>query len=331
MKISKPFGLDGDLEVVAFYIMKPEVRPLAVTSSGKGTATVPLARRTDSFDVLLNVGISYDLRNFHGSKNFAPLALGDGSFEILAKWKANLSEDGLELQYSGDAPRGSFKSNGAIKVSMASAVASQSPTKAKKPFVNWEATLLAIQTDEGLGIGIGPVSADVFGGDSRGVALPLEFTLDFEVEKAPEKKAPTVKTLAFKIGPYDHGKTKTDGIKASSISDYYTWTKFKEAITKLPQATLDEWASGDPQFLRPKTIKLIGFADTTGPMSENDMKYAKGRADDVKKWIQAWTGASDSFFFVKSEGEGKGGTDKKPDEKKLARNRYVSVELSYIQ
>lgn len=66
-------------------------------------------------------------------------------------------------------------------------------------------------------------------------------------------------------------------------------------------------------------------------MSENDIKYGKGRAEDVKNWIQTWTGASDGFFNVKSAGEGKGGTDKKVDEKKLAQNRYVEVELSYLQ
>jgi hypothetical protein len=47
--------------------------------------------------------------------------------------------------------------------------------------------------------------------------------------------------------------------------------------------------------------------------------------------LRTWTGASDSFFNVKSAGEGKGGTDKKVDEKKLAQNRYVEVELSYLQ
>ena len=65
-------------------------------------------------------------------------------------------------------------------------------------------------------------------------------------------------------------------------------------------------------------------------MSENDLKFGKGRANDVKDYISAWTGASDSWFSVKSAGEGKGGTDKKADEKKLAQNRYVEVELSYI-
>jgi hypothetical protein len=66
-------------------------------------------------------------------------------------------------------------------------------------------------------------------------------------------------------------------------------------------------------------------------MSENDLKYGQGRAKDVKENIRAWTGASENWFLVKSAGEGKGGTDKKADEKKLAQNRYVEVELSYIQ
>ena len=328
MKISNPFGLNGHLEVKAAYIVKPKVGAIAVTSAGKGTATVPIARTSEPFKVMINVQFAYDV--YVGKSKNPPLMVGEGNFEVLATWNANFDEDGLDLQHAGDPPRGSAKSEGPIKVSLAGAVPSQSPTKSKKPFVTWEATLVAVLTEEGVGIGIGPASVDVFGGDSRSEALPLEFTLHLDVEKAPEKKTPSIKTMAFKIGPYPHRGTKTDSVKTSTFSDYWTWSKFREEINGLPTETKAEWTGSDPKFLRPRSIRIVGYTDTTGPMSENDSKYGMGRAEDAKRWIQRWTGAGSEFFVVRTEGEGKGGTDKKADEKKLARNRYVAVELSYI-
>lgn len=340
MKISNPFGLKGYLEVEGSYKVGSKSGKLSPTSSGNADVSVPIPwKPNEPFEIQLSMQVEYELLKI-GGVDFWDIHMaytGSGEFGAMAKWRANLTEDGLELQPMGSGPSGSSKSKNDIVVAIGGALTSQSFAKEKKPFTKFEAILLAGLESQGIGVGWGPVSTTLGGGAHLGSTYPMAFKIEFAVEKAPvkeEKKAakpPVVKVLTFNVGPYEHSKTKTDAIKQSSISGYYTWADFRNAITKLPQATLDEWEKKDPQILGGKTIRITGYADTTGPMSENDIKFAKGRAEDVKKWIQTWTGVSDSFFNVKSAGEGKGGTDKKVDEKKLAKNRYVEVELSYLQ
>ncbi len=334
MKISNPFDCKGSIEIDGEYKAGTKSGNLSPNGSGKAEVTVPVPWKPDtSFDVSIVLNFEYKFLNLNFWLNILPPPSGFGQFAVMAKWRATLSEDGLELQALGSArPTGSVKSDGDIVVAVDSAQLSQSTTKAKRSYVNFEVSLLAGYASKGVQVGYKGVSTTV-GGDSRtGGAMALSLIINFDVEKPPAPKRPVVKVLKFKVGPYEHSNIKTADIKKSTISEYYTWSDFRTTILKLPQATLDEWDSKDPQILGGKTIKITGYADTTGPMSENDSKYGKGRAEDVKKWIQTWTGASDSFFLVKSMGEGKsGGTDKKADEKKLAKNRYVDVELSYIE
>jgi hypothetical protein len=336
MKLSKPFGMNGYLKIEAVQKVGAKSSALSPDSSGKAEVTVPVAWKPNApFEIQVAVSVSYELFDV-GAQDFFDTSfhVGSGAFGAVAEWRANLSEDGLELQSAGSGPHGSTKSDGDITVAAASALISQSFAKEKRPFVKWKLILLAGRQSKGIGVGFGPVSADAGGSSSKGKTFLLELIVNFDVEESPpppkeEKKA--IKVLKLKIGPYEHAKIKTDGVKKSSIPGYSTWAEFRSAIMKLPKATHEEWKSGDPQHLRPRTIKVTGFADTSGPMSENDKKYGMGRAKDVQEWIQLWTGAADTFFVVKSEGEGKGGTDKKADEKKMAQNRYVELELSYIE
>lgn len=336
MKISNPFDFRGFLELDGEYTVGTKSGQFAPSSSGKAEATVPVPWKPDEpFDVMLTLNVKYKLLQAPTLDIVSPMGhMGVGSFGVAAKWRATLSEDGLGLKGKSAIPWGNTKGDGEIAVAASNVQTSESAPKDKKPYVDFEVTIVAGLESQGIKVGFKGVSGTIGGGSKTGGATTILFTLKFEVEKAPPKpaaKKPVVKVLKFKIGPYEHSKTKTEAIRKSSISDYYTWSDFRTAILKLPQATHDEWESKDPQVLGNRTIKITGYADTTGPMSENDLKYGKGRAEDAKKWIQTWTGASDNLFLVKSLGEGKGGTDKKADEKKLALNRYVEVELSYIQ
>ena len=99
MKISNPFGLKGYLEVKAAWIVKPKAGAVTLTSAASGSATVPIAQTEDPFDLLLNVAVSYNFINAM-SKDWNPLSFGSGEFEHMARWKATLSEEGLELQYA---------------------------------------------------------------------------------------------------------------------------------------------------------------------------------------------------------------------------------------
>jgi len=334
MKITDPFKMQGHVKVEGEYQVGKKTGKLSPNSMGLANVRVPVAWNPDApFEIKLELSVQYELVT--GAQDFLDTMfhVGSGEFGAVAKWRGNLTEDGLELQSAGSGPNGSAKSKDDIAVTVTGALLSQSFPKEKTPFVKWEMFLLGGLKSTGIGVGYGPVSTSVGGSTSAGKTQAITILMNFDVEKAPakpEKKPPSIKVLKFKVGPYEHGKIKTAEIKKSSLSGYYSWAEFKAAITKLPQATLDEWSHA-PEILPAHTIKIIGYTDTTGPMSENDLKFGKGRANDVKDYISAWTGASDSWFSVKSAGEGKGGTDKKADEKKLAQNRYVEVELSYIQ
>lgn len=229
MKISKdPFGLKGYLEVEDFYRVGSKSSKLSPNSSGKAEISVPVAwKPNEPFEIQLSMEVEYELLKV-GGVDFWDIQMayfGTGEFGAMAKWRANLTEDGLELQAIGSGPSGSPKSKDDIAVAIGGALISQSFAKERGPFAKFEVILLA-------------------------GTMP-----------------PVVKVLKFTAGPYDHSKTKTDAIKKSSISGYYTWANFRDAITKLPQATLDDWGKKDPQILGGKTIKNTGYADTTSPMS----------------------------------------------------------------
>ena len=337
MKINDAFGLKGSLELGGACKINGVPGGLTPNGSGKAAIKFPIPRKLagKAFEIVMLLEVEYELLKL-GSMDFfdSMVHQGKGKFGVVAKWRAMLGDDGLEISAIGSAPAGSSKSEGNISVGVGGALLAQSLIKERSPFVTFEMVLLAGLESQGVGVGYGPVSTTLGGGNHLGKTYPVELTIVFDVEPLPAPKpvtTPIVKVLKFKVGPFEHAKMKSEAVKSSSLSGYYSWADFRNAITKLPQATFDEWESKDPKILGGKTIKITGYADTTGPMSENDMRYAKGRADDVKKWIQTWTGAGDNFFVVKSAGEGKGGTDKKADEKKLAQNRYVEVELSYLQ
>jgi hypothetical protein len=338
MKISKPFGMLGELAMTATAKVGARTSNVAIDNSLKGELTVPVAWAVDApFDIQLRVKFHYELMDVDSQGLLDSLVHnGNGEFGAMAEWRANLSEDGLELQSSGAAPDGSSKSEGDIAVSAGSSLVSQSFAKEKKPFVKWKIIVGAGRVSQGIGVGYGPVSTSIGGGSSTTKARTVELTVYFDVEKPPPQPKPVkkpIKVRTFKIGPYDHSKTSTEGVKKKAFSDYLTHAEFKTLITKtLPQATRDEWERREQsEHLPYGTIKIVGYADTTGASSENDKKYAGKRATDVQEWIKRWTGASDQFFVTKSGGEGKEETDKRAEEKRLAKNRYVEVELKYVE
>jgi OmpA family protein len=335
MKITDPFDMEGYLKVEGNYRVGKQTGKLSPNSMGLAYVQVPVAWKPDApFEIELEMKVEYELSAKAQDFWDTMVHLGSGEFGALASWRASQTEDGLELKSSGSLAQSSPKSKGDIAVTAGGAFLSESFKKGETPFIQWKAFLVGGLKSRGIGFGYAGASTTVGGDTSAGKTQPITFRVSLDVEKPPakpEKKPPAIKVMKFKVGPYEHKKTQTDEIKRSSLSGYYTWAELKVLITKLPQATLDEWSAGKPKILGAKSIKITGYTDTTGPMSENDMKYGKGRADDVKNWIQTWTGVDNSFFLVKSAGEGKGGTDKKADEKKLAQNRYVDVELSYIQ
>lgn len=336
MKITDPFGMKGWLEASASYKVGAKTGALSPSSSGKAEATVKVPwKPNQSFGVWLVVSVKYELFAF-GSQSITDdlVHSGNGRFGAVAEWRVYLSENGVEMQPSGNGAHGGSPSKGDISVAATGGLVSNSFAKEKKHFVRWTVILYGGRQSKGLDIGYSGVGTSIGGDASTGNTQMLDLKLNLDVEEAPappEVEKKTVKILKLKIGTYDHGKVKTEMI-TKSTPGFKTWKEFRDLIKdgKLLKATREEWGSSEPRFLKPRTIRIIGYADTTGPMSENDIKYGKGRAEDVKKWIKAWTGAADDFFFVKSEGEGSGATDKKSEEKKLALNRYVELQLSYL-
>jgi outer membrane protein OmpA-like peptidoglycan-associated protein len=294
MKISNPFGLKGHLEINATWIVKPKSGAVALTSAIAGSAKVPIAQTEDPFDLLLNVSVSYQFVNAM-SKDWNPLTFGSGEFEHMARWKATLSEDDLELQYV-DAPlRGSYKSEGMVKVAMAGFSSTESAAKAKKKFVRLYAVIGALETDEGLTVGYGAVSADILGGDSRGKSIPLEIELDLDVEKAPAKpkvwpKIPRdiLKTSAYFGTDSKKGRDSAD-LPPSSMRDLQDWVrgieKHEEVFTVLAQGLVEIW--------------LEGNTSKSGSKEYNE-RLAKQRIAAVERVLTRAFGSSTKLRFVRN-------------------------------
>src|SRR5689334_20658020 len=144
MKISDPFGFDGFVEVNGEYTVGKKTGRFS-SSSPDAEANVPIPWKPDEpFDVALTLSVEYKLRG--GATDVvdgvvSPMGhIGFGSFGMAAKWRANLSEDGLELKGRGAAPSGSSKGSGDIAVAASNARTSESSLKDKKPYVEFEIT-----------------------------------------------------------------------------------------------------------------------------------------------------------------------------------------------
>ena len=333
--MANPFGLKGgSLDLDGVFSVGTKSGKLALKRGDDASVSVHLDWDTStSFKVQLVIRVQYELIKEGGL--ITPFMFGKGTFAIFGKWRGNFTDDGLELTFIGSGPLGNSDGSGDVRVGAGAVMGSNSALKDKEPYLTLEAVLSAGTEDEGISVGFGPVSANVGGGKRSGSTESVSMTVKFLVKKpvvtppAPEKK-PVAKKMSFKVGPYEHAKMETKKIAKSTISDYWTYSQLKSAMLGLSQATRDEYGDKNSKVFTGQPIKIIGYADTTGPMSENDTKYAKGRAVDVKELIQMWTGAPDSAFSVRSLGEGKGATDKKADESKLAKNRFVEVDLLYL-
>jgi hypothetical protein len=222
MKITDPFDMKGYLKVEGDYQVGKQTGKFSPTSIGLSYIRVPVAWKPDApFEIKLEMRIEYELIAKGQDFLDSMFHVGSGQFAAVAKWRANLTEDGLELKSANSAPNGSAKSTGDIAVGVTGALLSESFPKKETPFVKWEVVLLGGLKSQGIGIGYGPVSTSVGGNTSAGKTQSLTFMVVFDVEKPPaqpEKKRPSIKVLKFKIGPYEHAKTKTGDIKKSSVS-----------------------------------------------------------------------------------------------------------------
>ena len=105
MKITDPFKMQGHVKVEGEYQVGKKTGKLSPNSMGLANVRVPVAWNPDApFEIKLELSVQYELVT--GAQDFLDTMfhVGSGEFGAVAKWRGNLTEDGLELQSAGSGP-----------------------------------------------------------------------------------------------------------------------------------------------------------------------------------------------------------------------------------
>lgn len=323
MKLTNPFDMAGYINIEASYTTGKASGGFSLGSTG---AEADINVDWDSMTaVVILVKVDYQLFLMQGG-GLKLMQKGEGDFKFAAKWRADFTEDGLELAPDGAQPKllGKSETEGELAVS-ASPQIGQSASRDKHPYVEMAVTFTAGSTDSGISIGLGPVSGSS-SASSKAQSMQMALRINFNVKSRPAPAPPArvpVKQQTIVVGSFEFGFWELKKVKA--LGSMMDGRKLRDWYFRLPQVTRDKLSQGE--LPGGKKIVMTGYTDNVGEEHMN-LQLGRKRAIAVAKEFEDMIGVSwEKVISTPSRGEQDVLQENKNLEKKEPKHRRVEVTI----